>query len=491
MMTDRVRGAADVLIIGSGIGGLSAGIILSKLGYKVIIAEKNRLPGGLMRSYKKKGFDCPVGIHYLGSLAKGQVMHRMFRHLGVMDRIPLERMGKEGIIDRYIFDDFVFDLPEGIHAFEENLRFTCPDDQEIITKITHNIKDIAARLDALEFLYSPYNSMSSSELLESMGSFLTRHGCSPRLRAILAVPPSWIGLSLDECPVLYHHMALVSYLFSAWRLQINGSQMADVFVDRFEELGGQIMTGDEVEQIAVSGGAVEGVGFKSGLNLKAPVIIAAIHPRNVIDMIPTDYLKPSYRRRIQEMEDTPGIFSASFIVKDKSCRDFSYNIFNVQDDEHGHITNGAFYQLKRSRENGVILLSILVPDSVGSWSSWEKTKSSKRGEDYLEAKATKAEHLLNKALNIIGPLKGVELLDTYTPLTLRDWVNSPGGSAYGLRRSTKHLLKMATLSRPNIRGLYFAGQNMLLPGVVGTVFSSFHSVKQIIGHDRFIRNIAL
>ncbi len=49
----------DVLIIGSGIGGLSMGIILSLLHFRVAIIEKNPLPGGLMRSYQRDGLDLP------------------------------------------------------------------------------------------------------------------------------------------------------------------------------------------------------------------------------------------------------------------------------------------------------------------------------------------------------------------------------------------------------------------------------------------------
>jgi all-trans-retinol 13,14-reductase len=490
-MTDSVRESVDIIIIGSGIGGLSAGIILSKLGYKVIVVEKNRLPGGLMRSYQKKGFDCPVGIHYLGSLDKGQVMHRMFQYLGIMDRIPLERMGKDGIIDRYIFRDFIFDLPESIRAFEENLRSAFPDDREIITRIIGNIRDIASRMDSLEFLYSPSLSTAAFEYLESMDTFLSRCGCSPRLRATLAVPPSWIGLSLEECPILYHHMALVSYLSSAWRLNITGSDMAGIFVDRFRELGGQVLTGEGVTQITVNGGRVDGIECESGLKLKASLVVAAIHPQVVIDMMSPGYLKPSYRRRIFEMENTPGIFSAVFTVDDKRGKGYPYNIFDVQADEDGRVIEGAFYQLKKSNVNGTVLLSILVPEDIESWRPWEKTRSGQRNQAYQEAKAKKAGQLLDKALTVIGPLEGVELLDTYTPLTLRDWVGSPDGSAYGIRRSTKQLLKVATLSRPAVSGLYFAGQNVLLPGIMGTVFSSFHTVKQMIGHDRFIHDIAL
>jgi len=490
-MTDTAQESAEIIIIGSGIGGLSAGIILEKLGYRVVIVEKNRRPGGLMRGYRKRGYDCPVGIHYLGSLAEGQVMHRMFRYLGVMDRIPLERMGRDGIIDRYIFRDFIFDLPEGIQAFAENLRSAFPGDGVLIDRMIGNITDIAARLDTLEFLYAPSLSISSFEHLESMDSFLTRHGCSPRLRAVLGVPPSWIGLSLRDCPVLYHHMALVSYLLSAWRLKKDGSQMADVLVDRFRELGGQVLTGEEVERILVNHSVVEGVVCKSGLQLKAPSVIAAIHPGVVVGMIPPHDLKPSYRRRIREMENTHGIFSASFVVNDLSCRDYPYNIFDVEDDDQGNVNSGAFYQLRRSPEDGKVLLSILVPETIEPWRAWENSRSARRGDAYLEAKEEKAEQLLKTAMTVIGPLKDVELLDTYTPLTIRDWVGSPDGSAYGVSRSTKQLLHTANLSRPAVRGLYYAGQNVLLPGIVGTVFASFHTVKQIIGYDRFCSKVSL
>ncbi|HRS84043.1 MAG TPA: NAD(P)-binding protein, partial [Smithellaceae bacterium] len=56
------------VIIGSGVGGLSAGILLSLLGFRVTVVEKNNEPGGLMRSYLRRGIDCPVGVHYVGAL---------------------------------------------------------------------------------------------------------------------------------------------------------------------------------------------------------------------------------------------------------------------------------------------------------------------------------------------------------------------------------------------------------------------------------------
>ena len=68
-MRNPVEGK-NIIIIGSGIGGLSAGILLSLLNFRVTVVEKNPTPGGLMRSYRRGGFDCPVGVHYVGAWAK-------------------------------------------------------------------------------------------------------------------------------------------------------------------------------------------------------------------------------------------------------------------------------------------------------------------------------------------------------------------------------------------------------------------------------------
>ncbi len=67
-----------VLIIGAGVGGLSTAIILAGLGYDVTVLEKNRQPGGLLRSYTREGIQCGVGVHYLGSLGEGQGLTEVF-----------------------------------------------------------------------------------------------------------------------------------------------------------------------------------------------------------------------------------------------------------------------------------------------------------------------------------------------------------------------------------------------------------------------------
>jgi len=487
-MMQATQAPKDVLIIGSGVGGLTAGIILAKLNHRVTVVEKNHLPGGLMRSYSRDGIDCPVGVHYMGSLDRGQPLRRLWDYLDITPLIPIERMGLEGVIDRYIFDDFTFDLPEGIDAFEENLRSSFPRDNKHITSIIGDLRHISRALSSLDMLTSPGMTFLSSESFASIGEHLQRMGCSRRLLSVLGVPSTLIGVPLQECPAFYYYMTLASYLLSSWRLACNSSQMADAFVTRLTSLGGDVLTGDGVEKILIESGKVKGVVLQSGRALKTAAIIAAIHPGTVADMLPIEALRVTYAERIRQLENTKGLFGVNLAVDAGAHAALPYNIYQLYPEE-GVLSRGIFHQLRRSGQTGINLLSMITTSSIEEWNEWKRTVSGKRDQDYVEAKKEKARHFIDEATKLFGNLKGTKLLDIYTPLTIRDWVNSPDGSAYGIIRSTRQVMKTAFLKRTLIEGLFLAGQNSLAPGIMGTMLGSFQTVRNVIGHERFSREV--
>lgn len=480
--------ATDVVVIGSGIGGLTTAIILLKLGYRVTVVEKNPLPGGMMRSYVRRGIACPVGVHYVGSLATGQPLRRMFDYLGVTSRISLERMGADGIIDQYIFNDFTFALPEGIDAFEENLRQAFPQDQQQITLIMNNLRDIAGQMNRIEALFSPDRDFFLREAFSaSLGGLLMELNGSPGLRSVLGMTCSWIGVPLDECPVFYHHMALASYLLSSWRL--SGAQMADAFAGRTKELGGIILAGDPVEKVLVHAKTAAGVVLESGRTIGASTVIGAIHPKILLPMLPAGAMRPAYIDRIQQLQDTHGVFCAHFSINAAAPKALPYNVFKVETDATGAVLDVVFYQLRASGQPGMNLFTIITSIAPEDWQAWEDTRTGRRGRDYLKAKKKKADELIREAAKIFGSFKDARYLDAYTHLTLRDWVNTPGGSAYGVRRSTRQLTRASMLNRTSVQGLYLSGQSVLAPGIFGTTLGSFHTVRQIIGPDRFGRDV--
>jgi len=485
-----------VLIIGSGVGGLSTGIILTKLGYKVTILEKNRQAGGLLRSYSRDGIECETGVHYLGSLAKGQVLDRFFEYLGVKDHIPVSRMGENGVIDRYLFNAAgshprQFDLPEGFDAFESRLHKTFPDESECIQTVVSHIRSTSTQLHNLDLLFGEDNDFSLLEQTEPYGEILDTLGCSADLRSVLAMASSWIGVGVEDCPAYYHNMALASYLSSSWRLEISGSAVADVFVKRFQKLGGTIQTGVEISNICVQDRIVKGVETANGIKVDADIVIAAIHPQVVLKMLPGGAVKPSYRNRIQKLQNTHSVFSVHASVDAASHPQIPYNVFNIDTDSAGNIEDIKYYQIRKSSRQGKSLLSILTSGHDELWQPWKKSKSGRRGSEYNSLKKEYAEKLLAEAVEILGKFNNLKILDVATPLTIRDWMNSPDGSAYGVLRSSSQTLATAMLNRTAVKGLYLAGQNVLAPGVIGTIMGSFSTVKLILGSVNFIKRVKL
>jgi all-trans-retinol 13,14-reductase len=188
------------------------------------------------------------------------------------------------------------------------------------------------------------------------------------------------------------------------------------------------------------------------------------------------------------LEDTEGLFATHAVVDAVSHPARSHNVYRLCVDREGVLQDGVFYQLRPGQgENN--LLMIITKSLFSEWRRWEDTTTGRRGAAYNDEKARRADRLLKGAEGIFGPLAGANILDAYTPLTIRDWVNSPQGSPYGIMRSSRQLSSEATLHRQLVGGLHFAGQNALAPGVLGTLLGSFQTIRQMIGYDRFSREV--
>jgi all-trans-retinol 13,14-reductase len=305
------------------------------------------------------------------------------------------------------------------------------------------------------------------------------------------MPSVMIGVPPAVCPQFYHTVALASYLFSAWRLADHGAHMADVCARRLAALGGRLRTGQAVEHICTSGGRVGGVTLSSGERLDAPIVIAAIHPKMVIDLLDAGSLKGSYRRRILGLSDTASMLAVHALVPADRHPALPHNVFSIQTDSGGAIRDLVYLQQRPSGKPGYTLLSLLTSGHDALWRSWQHTRSGRRGTDYLRAKDDIARRLIASVQSITGPFHGLRIIDVYTPLTIRDWVNSPNGSAYGVMRSTDQLISAALLNRTALRGLFLAGQSVLAPGILGTILGSLATVQFVVGRERFRRDVRL
>jgi len=479
----------DIVIIGSGIGGLSAGILFSSLSYQVTVVEKNPLPGGLMRSYRRAGLDCPVGVHYVGALGEGEPMGRLFDALGIAVKDVFAPMGNENVIDRYIFDDFVFDLPATLDAYENNLCRAFPAEMPAINRFMDNLRKIHRRMLNPRFLINQGDPFQNIDDLQPLGEYLDKLGVSPRLRAVLSVPCELFGVPSADCPLLLHHMVLAGYLFSAWRLKESGSRLADVFVQRLSNLGGKLLLNDGVKKICVEDDKVRGVRLASGREISADYVVADIHPKVLLPLFDENVLRPALRQRILDLRETGGVLCVQIGVDAAAHPEMTHNIYRLHTNKKGEIHDGVFYQIRKGNAQ-TNLLSIITRSFYEEWNAWENTVSGQRPQAYLEKKSALANTFLQQAQMVLGPLKDARIIDVFTPLTIRDYVHCPLGSCYGIMRSAQQLLKIASINNLPIGGLYLTGQNALAPGVLGSILGSFEAVRKVIGTEEFYRHFA-
>ncbi len=124
---NRLNGPYDAIIIGSGIGGLTAAACMSKMGKKVLVLEQHYTAGGFTHSYDRNGYEWDVGVHYIGDMGSDQTMgKRLFDHItdGQLHWAPLDAH-----YDRIFLGDKHVDLVAGPKAFRAELVKTFPEEE--------------------------------------------------------------------------------------------------------------------------------------------------------------------------------------------------------------------------------------------------------------------------------------------------------------------------------------------------------------------------
>jgi all-trans-retinol 13,14-reductase len=90
MVTGTSKSEFDVIVVGSGVGGMTTAAALSRMGRKVLLLEQAQTIGGLTRAFSRDGFTWDVGLHYCGTFGRDQLADRILKWLGGGRFLPRE-----------------------------------------------------------------------------------------------------------------------------------------------------------------------------------------------------------------------------------------------------------------------------------------------------------------------------------------------------------------------------------------------------------------
>ncbi len=480
----------DAVIVGSGLGGLLCGTILSKEGYRVCVIEKNPKPGGCLQSMRRKGCIFNTGIHYMGGLDEGRVLRQYFKYFGLDGKINIRRLDETGF-DIIGFDDGK-EYPLASKArFVDRLSEYFPNERAGLRQYTEKIEEVCRSLPfyALDgalhgaVLEKPYLGISAEKFVHA----LIR---DTRLRQVLFGNDLMYGSISDKTSLMLYSLVNGSFMDGAWRMAGDSEQITEVLTENIHQSGGTVLCNNAAERFVFEGNNVRSVLLHNGEEVEGTHFISDLHPQVTLNMIENGRLKKSYRNRMEHLQNTPGFFVLHVVLKERSFPYFNYNYYHCGGD------NASFRKFMmipagEERDAGYArAFTILTRMDYSEVKRWEHTTVERRGADYAEFKARRAEELII-AIDRKFPGFREAVIGRYasTPLSYRDYTGTPEGSAYGVLKDCNHPMSTMVFPGTGIPNLLLTGQSVYFHGMLGVSIGAVATCSELLGTNYLINKI--
>lgn len=497
----------DIVIIGSGLGGLMCGNFLTKEGFRVLILEKNRQLGGNLQTFVRDKCIFDTGVHYVGGLGENQALNKIFRYLGIMDKLKIQSLDETGF-DRIIFEgeNKFYNYALGYDNFIKSLLIDFPKEELAIVKFVNIIQQIVSKFP----MYNLQN--ENSDFVEDLSLFsintseyINSITQDIKLRAILAASNALYAGEEATSPLYMHALIMNTYINSAHRFVDGSSQLERLLTNNINSNGGKVMKYSKVTKIEVEGQKAIKVITENGKEYFGNIFISAIHPAMTLKMLDTPIIKNSYRNRILNLENTTSCFILNLVFKENTFPYKNYNIYHlkehnawsaIQYNSENWPHSFAFYCCAHSKSkafaDGAIVIAYMHFEETKKWANTFNTtfQEDDRGEDYNQFKKQKAEKLLDKIEKLYPDIRSqIKSYYTSTPLTYRDYLGNEDGSLYGIKKDSTSPLKSFIAPKTKISNLFLTGQNLHTHGVYGVSIAAIKTCNEILGNGNLVNKI--
>jgi len=487
-------------------GGLVCADILGREGYNVCVLEKNKQIGGCLQTYVRDKVIFDSGVHYLGGLSKGQNLYQVFKYLGIIDKLKLQKM-EEDVFDKIIIEndgkEYVY--AQGYENFIQHLLKDFPGEEKALRLYCDKIKEVCSK-------FPLYNLRSGGDINEKTSvleidaqTFIESITADKKLQAVLAGNNTLYAGQGRKTPLYVHAMILNSYIESSWKCIDGGSNIGKYIAQNIREQGGVIKRNTEVKKIIVEDGKVTSVQLADGSHVYGKHFISNMHPVQTLEMTETDVIKSAYRSRVKNLENSVSSFIVNIVFKKDCFKYFKHNYYYHKD---GHVWNMTDYREEnwplgyaifcsassKTEEyaESLTLLAYMKFDEVKQWEKTFNTVSDEkdRGEDYDAFKKRKAEILIDLVQEKFPGLRDcIKTYYTATPLSYRDYIGNDDGSMYGIVKDYRNPLKTFISPRTKLPNLYLTGQNLNLHGILGAAMSGLVTCIAFMGNETIIEKV--
>ena len=476
----------DAIVIGAGLGGLSAATMMARNGLGVLLLERHNIPGGYATSFVRGRYEFEVALHELSGIGppdRPGTLLRYLNYLGVADKLEFQRLpnlyrsvvldeGEGGGIDMDIT------LPAGREAFEEKLCAAFPHEAQGIRRFVQRVFDLGRDYGRVirqggktgNPATFPFRFRHLFRYLPvTAGQVLERDVRDPRARAALTSYWGYFGLPPSQLSFLYFAIGLAAYV-KQWPAFPKGRSQAlsNAFLATFEEHGGQARLNCGVQRITTRNGRVNGVITETGKEYEADWIISNADPITTCrDMIGEDIVPGSFFTRLQSSEIAPSTLNVYMGVarppEELGLDEHEIFLHHGYDfDQQAKLIG----RIESPRSIGIACYNHAYPDISPPGTSIVVLLMLANGEpwyhvpphEYVETKNRIASAMIDTVERIAPGLReNTEVIEVSTPLTNMRYASAMGGSIYGFSQPPRDNVVWRMGHRGPLEGLFFAG----------------------------------
>ena len=490
----------DAVIIGSGLGGLSAAAAFARQGFKALVLEQHTAPGGYATTFKRPGgFVFDVSLHST-TVEKRNGLHNLipgFPEIKDVDFVP------HRTLYRVIFPDDDIRVPaKDVPGYIKLLTDRFPAEKEGIAGLFEDMRGLAADVAKLSQAQGqpdmskfpttyPYVFKSFTR---TWGGLMDARIKDPKLKAIVSSLWGYYGLPPSKLASIYYALPTIGYLEQGGYYPVGKSQkISDAFVKFIRDKGGEVKLGARVDKILSQGGAATGVRTKDGTEYSGRVVVSNADAFSTFRVLlnEPDLLK-DYLARLDKFSVSLSTFQIFLGLKKDLVREAGlketeifyetgydpeadYRAVLAGDVEHSGFGLTLYDNLyKGYSPEGKNTVSIITLQGYEPWKKFEADYFKGNKTAYKAEKERQARIFIEKVEKTLLPglSKAIEVMEIGTPLTNVRYTGNHRGAIYGWDQTLDNSAPRRLAHATPIKNLYLAGAWTNPGGGYGAVLSS-------------------